>query len=72
MQLYKNLSGESGVYAFDIGMDNIRVQFHGTIRIYRYSYYKAGSRHVEEIKRLALIGRGLNSYIVRNVRFLYD
>lgn len=72
MQRYKNLSGDSGVYAFEMGMDHIRVQFHRTSKIYRYSYYRAGMTHVEELKRLALIGRGLNSYIVRNVRFLYD
>jgi hypothetical protein len=72
MQLYKNLSGESGVYAFEIAMDHIKVRFQETIKIYRYSYYKAGMTHVDELKRLALIGRGLNSYIVRNIRLLYD
>jgi hypothetical protein len=72
MQRYRNLSGNSGVYAFEIGADYILVKFSGTDRIYRYSYLKAGVSHVEQMKRLAVAGHGLNSYIDRNVKLLYD
>ena len=34
--------------------------------IYRYSYIKTGQAHVEEMKRLAIVGEGLNSYIGKN------
>lgn len=71
MQFYKNIGGNSGVRAFDIGEDYIEVQF-STGRVYRYSYGKAGKRNVEEMKRLALLGCGLNSYIMRNVKNDYD
>jgi hypothetical protein len=72
MERYRNLSGDSGVYAFEIGEDYIRVQFEGTGRIYQYSHRKAGAVNVEQMKRLALAGRGLSSYITRNVKSLYD
>jgi len=42
MQRYKNLSGDSGVYSFEIGADYIRVKFFGKSRAYKYSNLKAG------------------------------
>jgi hypothetical protein len=72
MPLYANLNGDSNVYAYEMGIDYIRVQFNGTRKIYQYSYLKAGMFHVEQMKILAESGRGLNSYITRNVRNLYD
>jgi hypothetical protein len=72
MQRYKNLSGDSGVYGFEIGEDYIRVQFERALKIYQYSYGKAGKPHVDAMKELALIGKGLSSYIAGNVRELYD
>jgi hypothetical protein len=72
MQRYKNLNGDSNVESFEIGGDHILVKFFGTARLYRYSYSKAGAYHVEQLKSLALNGRGLNSYINKNTRELYD
>ncbi len=72
MERYQNRSGDSGVSAFEIGTDYIEVKFSGTSRPYSYSYRKAGSVHVENMKRLAQSGSGLNSYINRHVKNLYD
>jgi hypothetical protein len=72
MQLYKNLTGDSGVHSFEIGYDYILVKFSGTTRVYKYSYSKAGPGHVEQMKLLALRGEGLNSYINSNTKYLYD
>lgn len=72
MERYRNSGGDSGVSSFEIGADYITVKFSGTIRIYRYSYRKAGQNHVETMKKLARSGRGLNSYINRYVKDLYD
>jgi hypothetical protein len=72
MERYRNSGGDSGVGAYEIGSDNIRVQFSGTSRTYTYSYKKAGSIHVEQMKILALRGSGLNSYINRYVKNLFD
>ena len=69
---YKNLSGNSGVYAYEIGSNYIRVQFSGTARTYTYSYSRAGYTHVQTMKLLAQNGRGLGTYINQNVKFLYD
>ena len=72
MERYRNSGGDSGVSAYEIGSTYIKVMFSGTARTYTYSYGKAGSSHVEQMKILALNGRGLNSYINRYVKHLYD
>ena len=72
MQLYRNLSGQSGVHSYEIGADFIAVVFKGTFKEYRYSYAKASVHHVEQMKILAQRGKGLNTYITRHVRKLYD
>ncbi|GEC78155.1 hypothetical protein [Flavobacterium aquatile] len=72
MERYRNSSGNSGVYGYEIGNDYIRVKFSGTSKIYSYSYRKAGSHHVEKMKSLARSGSGLNSYINSYVKFKYD
>lgn len=71
MQTYSNLGGDSGVKAFEIGFDYIKVQFQ-TGRVYTYSYRSAGQIKVEEMKRLATQGCGLNSYIMRHARMDYE
>lgn len=72
MERYRNTGGDSGVYAYEIGVNYIIVQFKGTFRKYRYSFGKAGRNHVEEMKLLARNGSGLNSYINKYVKDLYD
>ena len=72
MQQYKNIGGDSGVESYMIGEDYIDVKFINTLKIYRYSYGKAGKHHVDQMKILAINGKGLNSYINRYVRKMYD
>ena len=72
MEKYRNSGGDSGVSAYQIGADFISVKFSGTSSTYTYSYKKAGRSHVEQMKVLALSGSGLNSYINRHVKHLYD
>lgn len=72
MERYRNTGRDSGVVAYEIGSDYIRVQFSGTSRTYTYSYRQAGSNHVKNMKQLARNGSGLNSYINRYVKNLYD
>lgn len=72
MQPYKNLSGNSGVRAWETGEDHILVWFLGKEEPYRYSYAKAGKRHVNRMKTLALKGVGLSTYISRFTRELFD
>lgn len=72
MQMYKNLGGNSNIRCYEIGDDYIDVIFYGTAKTYRYSYASAGRQHVEQMKRLAQQGMGLNSYIMTNAHFLYE
>lgn len=69
---YKNKGGNSNVEAYEIGPTYIRVRFFGNPRVYKYSYFKAGMTHVEEMKALANRGQGLNSYILLYCKYLYD
>ena len=69
---YRNLNCNSNVFAYEIGDNYVSVIFHGTRRIYRYSYFKAGPNRVETMKRLAIRGYGLNSYINNYCKKLYD
>ena len=71
MEKYKNLSNDSSVREFAIGLDYIDVKF-STGPVYRYSYRSAGQYNVEQMKRLARCGDGLGSFIQRNVRFKYE
>lgn len=71
MERYVNRSGSSGVSGFEIGADYIRVIF-SSGSSHSYSYRKAGQSHVENMKRLAVSGSGLNSYINAHVKFKYD
>lgn len=72
MNRYQNLGGDSNVSEYEIGADYILIKFKGTFRKYRYSYLKAGRNHVEAMKKLAKRGIGLNAYINKYVKFLYD
>lgn len=72
MEKYRNLSADSGVTAYETGPDYILVQFSESFKIYRYSYRRAGKRHVEQMKKLAKAGRGLSGYISRYVKDLFD
>ena len=70
MERYKNLGGNSGVMAYEIGSDFIRVQFFDG-SIYLYTYASAGSHNIEHMKQLARNGQGLNSFINTTVRKAY-
>jgi hypothetical protein len=70
MKRYANLSGNSGVTSYETGTDWIDVKFRNG-DIYRYTHAKPGEWHVRMMKRLAVSGRGLSTYIARNVQSAY-
>lgn len=72
MKHYRNATGRSGVSSYETGADYITVKFYGTFRSYTYSYKRAGKIHVENMKRLAQHGSGVNSYINQYVKYKYD
>ena len=67
MTPYKNLSGTSGVAAYEIRDQSIVIEFKRNGK-YIYDYNRPGLEQVEEMKRLAVKGRDLSTYISRNVR----
>ena len=71
MKSYGNVSGSSGVLAYETGADWIKVKFTDG-KVYKYSYTGAGMDHIEQMKVLAQRGSGLATYINRYVRNLYD
>ncbi len=62
MEQYKNLSGNSGITAFEIGPKSITLEF-ADGGVYLYTYRSAGRERIEKMKELAMDGRGLNTYI---------
>jgi hypothetical protein len=70
MQPYKNLSGNSGVRGYEVRGDAIVLYFREG-RGYLYDRHKPGAKHVAEMQRLALAGRGLATYLNKYVRDNY-
>lgn len=68
MPVYRDVDGDSGVIFYRYGEDWIEVEFQrGIERYYTYTYASAGVGHIEQTKRLADAGDGLNAYINNNV-----
>lgn len=70
MQRYKNLQRNSGVLAFELGDDFIKVEFenHG---VYLYTAESAGREKIEAMKKRALAGKGLSTFISQHVKNQY-
>jgi hypothetical protein len=71
METYANLSGRSGIRRFEIRSNGIVVEFKGRAR-YFYSTSRPGTSAVNEMKRLAIEGVGLNTYISKYVGDRYS
>jgi len=70
MRTYKNLSGNSGIAAYEIGKTFIKIKFTGG-DVYTYNYKIPGKQVVEIMKSLALKGEGLGDYIMEEVKNNY-
>lgn len=64
MILYENHGGDSPVVAYEFGDDSITIKFFDG-SVYLYTYHTAGSANVEQMKKYALFGHGLNGFITR-------
>ena len=63
MKTYKNLSGNSGIATYEIGRTFINIKFKGESGIYTFNYEQPGRDIIEEMKALALSGKGLGTFI---------
>lgn len=63
MHRYKNKSGNSGIALYEIGTDFIKVKFTTSPNIYLYSAADIARHHIEKMKKLAVEGKELGTYI---------
>ena len=59
---YQNLGGTSGIRLYEIGTNSITVQFQDG-STYLYNTSSTSSDNISQMQRLAVAGRGLNSFI---------
>jgi hypothetical protein len=71
MERYKNLGGDSNVVGYELGNGSILVQF-GDGSLYEYTNGSASAAAIATMHRLAVAGRGLNSFISTTVRKAYS
>jgi hypothetical protein len=72
MKQYLNTGGSSNIESYDIGESYIILKLKDEQRVFIYSYKKAGRKHVEAMKALAVKGRGLDEYINHYMKDLYE
>lgn len=72
MQKYLDQTGKSDISQYEIQSEIIRIKFNKTNKTLVYSYQKAGKAHVENLKKLALEGKGLSRYIRKHLVNLHD
>src|SRR5260370_585899 len=58
MHPYRNLSSDSGVLAYEIGADYIKVQFEKAIYLYTYRITATGGEHYVEARTMAGLTKG--------------
>lgn len=71
METYQNKSGVSGVIAYEVGSEFIKVKFNNSDFVYLYNYEIPGALHVEEMKKKAIDGIGLATYINIDIKNKY-
>jgi len=59
MQRYTDIDRDSGVMGYEIKDTSITIYFKSSTKPYIYSYRDTGIEHVENMKKLALMGDGL-------------
>jgi hypothetical protein len=63
MQNYSNQTGQSDITHFKIENDKIFIKFKKWNEPIIYTYDSEGKEHIENLKALAMSGRGLSRYI---------
>jgi len=67
MQAYKDSDNNSNIVAYEIGDDLIVIKFcTGRFKSYKYTTRSTSSHNISEMKKLASLGDGLNSFISNN------
>jgi hypothetical protein len=69
MERYRNIEGNSGITAFELGKGWIKVQFKDGV--YLYTTSSTGLDHIRNMQQLAIDGKGLGTYISQHVGTRY-
>ncbi len=67
MKPYKNLGGNSGIKAYEMLPDAIKIEFSDG-NVYLYNHTHTGLREIKIMKALAKKGIGLTTFINQQVR----
>lgn len=70
MERYRNRHGDSGVVGFEDDLQGLTVLFDDG-HVYLYTNLQPGHHDLQEMRRCAHRGWGLNAYINRHVRRRY-
>ncbi len=70
MEKYQNIKGNSGIEAYELGEHSIKIQFKNGA-VYLYNNIRLSDGYIEKMKRLALEGEGLNSFVNSKARDKY-
>ncbi len=68
---YQNLSGKSDVVSYKILKDSVTIRF-ADHSVYIYSNQSAGRLNVNQMKALAITGKGLGTFIDANLKEGYE
>lgn len=71
MPRYKNLSGDSRVVSYENTPDSITLTFEDGSR-YLYTFASAGRADIDRMKALAEAGKGLGTFVARQVRGAFE
>ena len=71
MVKYGNLSGRSGIVAFESKHGSIKIKFSDG-NVYLYTDSSTGASNIVQMKKLARQGVGLNTFISQSVRENYE
>jgi hypothetical protein len=67
MQPYRHQGEDTGITGFHLAANSIAIEFKDGSR-YLYDDRRPGRKHVEAMKKLAVAGHGLTTYINKYVR----
>lgn len=68
---YQNLGGKSDVVSYKIVKDSVTIRF-ADHSVYIYTNQSAGRLNVNQMKTLALAGKGLGTFISANLKEGYE
>ena len=68
---YKNLGGKSTIVKYELEKDAVNLRFTDNSS-YRFTNQSAGKENIAEMKKLALAGKGLGTFVEKNVKERYE